>query len=150
MRRGPTTERLRVASVHFDTAWRPEQGGPARWRQRQADALVLWLQGEATPTIIGADLNTWWGTDEPAVRRLRRAYPDAVDRDPLIKTWRGPLGTSNRLDYLFAGGVGRLEVKRMDDRFGSDHTPIYAWLHPTGAAAQHQTQKLAGFAEQKP
>jgi endonuclease/exonuclease/phosphatase family metal-dependent hydrolase len=123
----PVRPQLRVVSVHFDTALLPFRGGPAHWRQRQAQALIAALGGQAVPTIIGGDLNTWWADDEPAVRELRRAYPEAIERRPFATTWRGPAGTDNRLDYLFAGGWGEtVEVNLIRDRFGSDHYPIYA------------------------
>jgi endonuclease/exonuclease/phosphatase family metal-dependent hydrolase len=120
---------VRFVSVHLDTGLRFGTGGPARWRDRQAKALVELLGEDAVATVIGGDLNTWWGADEPAVRTLRHAFPEAVDREPFARTWRGPLGAENRLDYLFASGRGaRIEVNRIRDRFGSDHTPVYVWL----------------------
>jgi endonuclease/exonuclease/phosphatase (EEP) superfamily protein YafD len=76
--------------------------------------------------VLGADLNTWWGDDEPAVRELRRALPDA---DPLRarETWRGPLWAGTKLDYLFAKGTaGRVRVNRLGHRYGSDHWPLVA------------------------
>jgi endonuclease/exonuclease/phosphatase (EEP) superfamily protein YafD len=73
--------------------------------------------------VIGGDLNTSWGDDEPAVRDMRRRFPDA-ERTP-GSTWAGPLGMSAKLDHFFArtGGV-RLEVSKVGDRFGSDHYPL--------------------------
>jgi endonuclease/exonuclease/phosphatase family metal-dependent hydrolase len=120
---------LRFVSVHLDTGLQLGAGGPARWRQRQAKALIELLGAGASPIVVGGDLNTWWGPDEPAVRELRRAYPEAMDRAPRLMTWQGPLGVANRLDYLFGGGWGqRIEVNRIPSRFGSDHTPVFAWL----------------------
>jgi endonuclease/exonuclease/phosphatase family metal-dependent hydrolase len=120
---------VRYVSVHLDTGLRFAAGGPARWRDDQATALVESLGEDPVATVVGGDLNTWWGGDEPAVRTLRQAYPEAADREPFAATWRGPLGARNRLDYLFAGGLGqRIEVNQIRDRFGSDHTPLYAWL----------------------
>lgn len=129
LRGTPRGASLRFVSVHFDTAMSWLRGGPARFRGRQATALVEWLGGAVVPTVVGGDLNTWWGQDEPAVRLLRRAYPEAVDRSPRAATWRGPAGAENRLDYLFADGwEAPIEVNRLGERFGSDHAPVYAWL----------------------
>jgi endonuclease/exonuclease/phosphatase family metal-dependent hydrolase len=131
--RGITTDApsLRVVSVHLDTGLSLSRGGPSRFRFRQAHALIEALGPRRIPTVIGADLNTWWGPDEPAARELRRAFPDAVDRVPLAPTWRGPMRAENRLDYLFAGGLNaRMEVNRMPDRYGSDHVPLIGWLTP--------------------
>ena len=65
-----------------------------------------------------------WGDDEPAVKMLRQAFPDArgiAERE----TWRGPLQTSSRLDYIFARTEGpALQVRRIPERFGSDHYPL--------------------------
>jgi endonuclease/exonuclease/phosphatase family metal-dependent hydrolase len=125
----PLRPQLRLVSVHFDTAVLPFRGGPAQWRRRQARAVIAALGVENVPTIVGGDLNTWWADDEPAVRELRRAYPEAVEPRRLARTWRGPAGTDNRLDYLFAGGWGEaVEVSRLRDRFGSDHHPLIARL----------------------
>jgi endonuclease/exonuclease/phosphatase family metal-dependent hydrolase len=131
----PGAPPMRHVSVHFDTALEFSRGGPARWRERQAKALIDLLGLPRVPTVIGGDLNSWWGTDEPAVRELRLAYPEAVDVHPAAGTWRGPWGAGNRLDYLFAAGWGlRVRVARVRERFGSDHTPLYAWLQRTAAS----------------
>jgi endonuclease/exonuclease/phosphatase family metal-dependent hydrolase len=120
---------LRVVSAHFDTSLSLRHGGPSRFRLRQARALMEALGPAVIPTVIGADLNTWWGPDEPAVRELRRAFPDAVDLAPSVMTWRGPMRAENRLDYIFVGGWdSRLEVDRIRERFGSDHVPLVTWL----------------------
>jgi endonuclease/exonuclease/phosphatase family metal-dependent hydrolase len=123
----PSRPLLRFVSVHFDTAVSFSHGGPARWRRRQAEAVIAALASVELPTVIGGDLNTWWGEDEPAVSAMRDAYPEAVDRHSGVLTWRGPAGAGNRLDYLFAAGCNRtVEVDRLTNRFGSDHHPIYA------------------------
>jgi endonuclease/exonuclease/phosphatase family metal-dependent hydrolase len=120
---------LRVVSVHLDTSLSLSRGGPSRSRLRQVHALIEALGPRRIPTVIGADLNTWWGPDEPAARELRRAFPDAVDRVSSAPTWRGPMRIQNRLDYLFAGGWNtRMEVNRIPDRLGSDHFPLIGWL----------------------
>jgi endonuclease/exonuclease/phosphatase family metal-dependent hydrolase len=125
LRASPRTRPFRVVDVHLDTALRFGSGGPARWRRRQADALVDALKGTEVPTIVAGDLNSWWGNDEPAVQDLRRAFPGAVDR-VRRDTWSGPLASSARLDHMFASGWNApLDVRRWPRRFGSDHFPLY-------------------------
>jgi endonuclease/exonuclease/phosphatase family metal-dependent hydrolase len=121
---------LRVANVHLETRAGLTRRGPAAARQRQAHALVQALDASTAPTVIGGDLNTSWGDDEPAVKELRRAYPDADQRAGT--TWqRGPM--SARLDHVFARlPVGRLRITRVDERFGSDHHPLVTTLDTRG------------------
>ena len=121
-----TLRHLRVVNAHFDTNVGLLRGGPSAARRRQARGLIDALRQWPAPLVIGGDLNTWWGDDEPAVKEMRRAFPEAV---PLRarETWRGPLGTGNKLDYVFAKGMPRaVTVKRLADRFGSDHWPLLA------------------------
>jgi endonuclease/exonuclease/phosphatase family metal-dependent hydrolase len=121
----PAPPQFRAVNAHFDTALRFGVGGPAAWRRRQADALLNAIRGSALPTVVGGDFNTWWGTDEPAVDDLRRAFPEASDRVS-GETWRGPLATRARLDHMFASGWHEtLEVRRAARRFGSDHYPLF-------------------------
>ena len=78
--------------------------------------------------ILGADLNTWMGPHEPAVRRLRDAFPSTPD-EPARNTFRGGL----TLDYLFFRLPSGLHphVTRAASRYGSDHFPLIALLQPT-------------------
>jgi endonuclease/exonuclease/phosphatase family metal-dependent hydrolase len=116
---------FRVVNAHLDTALRFGAGGPATWRRHQAGALVEVFAGSEVPTIVAGDFNTWWGTDEPAVRDLLRAFPGIVDRGGR-ETWRGPLAAGARLDHIFASGWrAPLEARRVPQRFGSDHYPLY-------------------------
>jgi endonuclease/exonuclease/phosphatase family metal-dependent hydrolase len=134
-----TPRRLRVVNTHFDTNVGLLRGGPSAARRRQARALIDALREWPAPLVIGADLNTWWGDDEPAVKELRRAFPAAL---PLSarETWRGPLGTGNKLDYVFAKGMPQpVTVKRLADRFGSDHWPLLAVV-PSDALSIHPTE----------
>jgi endonuclease/exonuclease/phosphatase family metal-dependent hydrolase len=115
--------RLRVADAHFDTALALTRGGPLAARRRQASALVDALATAPEDTVLGGDLNTWLGSTEPALKTLRRAFPDGVDRTGT--TWRGPLGVHAKLDHLLARGRARLRhVARLPDRLGSDHYPV--------------------------
>ena len=66
------------------------------------------------PLVLGGDLNTWWGDDEPAVEELRRAFPDATAA-AARETWRGPLRMGNKLDYVFAKGFEpAVTIRRLD------------------------------------
>jgi endonuclease/exonuclease/phosphatase family metal-dependent hydrolase len=117
---------IRLVNTHFDTNVGLLRGGPSAARRRQARALQQVLTAWPAPLSVAGDLNTWWGDDEPAVKELRRAFPDA---EPLRarETWRGPLWTGNKLDYVFAKGTVRpVPVRRLDSRFGSDHWPLIA------------------------
>jgi endonuclease/exonuclease/phosphatase family metal-dependent hydrolase len=116
---------LRVASGHLDTR--------ARWsrfidsfgagRARQAVALSEHLDGDAV--VLGADLNTW------SAAFLEGALPVLYSRFPDTS---GPTGAT-----FVAGGVFRrrldhfltrlppghqAEVRKIPDRFGSDHFPL--------------------------
>jgi endonuclease/exonuclease/phosphatase family metal-dependent hydrolase len=121
---GARLESLGLINVHVDTSVGIFRGGPGAARRRQVRALMQAVAGLPPPLLIAGDFNTWWGDDEPAVKELFRAFPDAK---PVRshETWRGPLGTGNRLDYVFAKGIEpALTVVRLDRRFGSDHWPL--------------------------
>jgi endonuclease/exonuclease/phosphatase family metal-dependent hydrolase len=128
---GATVDGLQLVNVHFDTSVGILRGGPGAARRRQARALIDALAGLTPPLLVAGDLNTWWGDDEPAVKELRRAFPDAKPARAR-ETWRGPLWTGNRLDYVFAKGFEPpITVVRLDERFGSDHWPLMATIPPT-------------------
>ena len=117
---------LQIVNVHFDTSVGLFRGGPSAARRRQARAVTEALARMAEPLIVAGDLNTWWGDDEPAVKELRQVFPDAEPIEAR-ETWRGPLRTGNRLDYLFAKGIRPpVAVRRLNERFGSDHWPLLA------------------------
>jgi endonuclease/exonuclease/phosphatase family metal-dependent hydrolase len=115
--------RLGVVNTHFDTALALTRGGPLAARRRQAAALVEALAAVPDDTVLGGDFNTWLGSREPALKILRRAFPEGDDR--ATTTWKGPLGLHASLDYLLARGRARLlRVARLPDRLGSDHYPV--------------------------
>jgi endonuclease/exonuclease/phosphatase family metal-dependent hydrolase len=122
--------RMRLADVHLDTALAITRGGPFAARRRQADALIAALQATAVEdeagatTIVAGDFNTW-GWREPAVDVLARAFPDAHGSGG-HPTWIGPLGVRATLDRLFASGAAHVDVRRLPNRFGSDHYPLLA------------------------
>lgn len=129
--RGVTSEgtawRLRLANVHLDTSLAIARGGPLIARRRQAEALVdaLGSTDEEVATVVAGDFNTFLGPGEPAVRRMRRAFPDAPPPGQ-ANTWRGPFGMHAVLDYVFARGLAGVRVRRVPKRFGSDHFPLIA------------------------
>lgn len=132
---GASAERrwmLRVVSAHF------ESSVPARrlWilatgaRQRQAQALVDAIDADRA-LVLGGDLNSWFGTREPAYRALAGAVPD-IARDDGRPTFKPFF----RLDHLFSRLPSGWTVmaRRLDDRQGSDHYPILARFQPAAAS----------------
>jgi endonuclease/exonuclease/phosphatase family metal-dependent hydrolase len=124
---------VRVADVHLDTALALMRGGPSAARRRQAEALVTALAATAPDTdrlttIVAGDFNTMFGSREPAIAYLRRAFPDGPAM-PDTTTFSGPLGFRATLDHVFVGGpVKSVEVRRLPSRFGSDHYPLLATI----------------------
>ena len=124
--RGGAAWQLRIANVHLDTAVFT-RGGPFRARRRQAEAVIEALGASAAvPTIVGGDFNTWMGDEEPAIATVRKVFPVRSTIDDRRATWIGMLGLHARLDYVFARGVKAIEVRRLPQRFGSDHFPVLA------------------------
>jgi endonuclease/exonuclease/phosphatase family metal-dependent hydrolase len=122
---------VRLADVHLDTALALMRGGPSAARRRQAEALVTALAATAPKTdhlttIVAGDFNTIFGSREPAIAYLRRAFPDGP-APPDVTTFSGPLGFHATLDHVFVGGrATSVEVRRLPSRFGSDHYPLLA------------------------
>jgi endonuclease/exonuclease/phosphatase family metal-dependent hydrolase len=117
-----------VGVAHLDTLGGPHSlwlFGAARARARQATALANALP--AGPTVLGADLNSWMGSGEPAVRTLVDLFPSTPhDRhEPTI-------GGGLVLDYvLFRLPSGwRAYTTRASERYGSDHYPIVGSIDP--------------------
>jgi endonuclease/exonuclease/phosphatase family metal-dependent hydrolase len=92
---------------------------PGRGRQARSLAAAL---DDGRPTVVGGDLNSWFGFHDSAYKELARRFPrlDVRDRRPTF----GPL----RLDHMFfrLPDGWRVEMHRADDRFGSDHYPLIA------------------------
>jgi len=122
--------RVRLVDVHLDTAIALLHGGPFAARLRQAEALVEALAAtdraadRRTTTVVAGDFNTWGGR-ERALDAIARAFP-STPRWTDEPTWVGPLGVHATLDHVFAAGPGRLTVRRLPERFGSDHYPMLA------------------------
>jgi endonuclease/exonuclease/phosphatase family metal-dependent hydrolase len=122
--RAPTPLALRVVSTHFTNVvghhlWVLSEPG----RMRQARALSAALADDE-PTVLGGDLNSWFGYHDAAFRELARIFPLArpADRRPTF----GPM----RLDHVLARlpSGWRVTVRRADSRYGSDHYPLIATL----------------------
>jgi endonuclease/exonuclease/phosphatase family metal-dependent hydrolase len=90
-----------------------------RARKRQAEALLQELP--PGPGVLGGDLNTWLGTDEPALTALGRRF-DAPPDDATAPTF----GNRLVLDHLFfdlpSGWTASRRV--IADRYNSDHHPV--------------------------
>jgi endonuclease/exonuclease/phosphatase family metal-dependent hydrolase len=111
-----------LVSAHLENRLQLLRGGPFgdRARRRQADALV-----EALPTnahgIVGGDMNTMLGPEEPALRRFRERFADTPP-EPSRPTFRGRLV----LDHLFFDLPDGWRATRdiVSKRYGSDHHPV--------------------------
>ena len=113
-------ERLFVVSVHLENrlAWYRGLFGD-RARGRQADALIAALPATGHG-IVGGDMNTMLGPQEPAWQALVRRFPETPDR--LEPTMRDRAV----LDHLFVDlPASWLMTRRViADRYGSDHHPL--------------------------
>jgi endonuclease/exonuclease/phosphatase family metal-dependent hydrolase len=113
---------LFVVSVHLEnrvSVWRGGLISDAA-RGRQARVLVDALPADA-PGVVGGDLNTWLGPEEPAWRLLTGRFPDspAEASDP---TFHERLVLDHVFFDLPAGLTARRGVVR--DRYGSNHHPV--------------------------
>jgi endonuclease/exonuclease/phosphatase family metal-dependent hydrolase len=120
---GPS-DRISVGVLHFDALAAPKQlwlFGSSTVRALQAKSLSSVLP-EGT-LVLGADLNSWRGADEPAPKYFRRMFAEThVAADGAARRHRV-------LDYMFfsvAGGSARYQV--VGDKYGSDHRPLIGWL----------------------
>jgi endonuclease/exonuclease/phosphatase family metal-dependent hydrolase len=119
------TSALPVMVIHVDalnTSRRLWVFGTAEWRDRQVRALEPVLP--SGPLVVGADLNTWRGEDEPAVRHLRELLG-------LPAQTTNPSDPRRRvLDYLFLRGAGSATARYVvvPDQYGSDHHPLIGWF----------------------
>jgi hypothetical protein len=119
---GPVT----VGSVHLDALGSWGLRWRLFWTPWLRDAQIRSVERFLPdgPLVVGADLNSWHGRDELAVRALRRmkgATPVSVDRDGL---------GLRVLDYLFfrVGEDRRAYYRHLQDRYGSDHRPLVGWV----------------------
>jgi endonuclease/exonuclease/phosphatase family metal-dependent hydrolase len=128
-----TPWRLRLANAHLDTRsvgtrlW--ASFGAGRLRQARAIADVLPTD---LPVVLGGDLNTWsLPFLEDALPALRARFPQTPAPLEVHTFSSGPL-LSRTLDHFFfrlpEGWAAR--YVRLDDRHGSDHHPLLAWVRP--------------------
>jgi endonuclease/exonuclease/phosphatase family metal-dependent hydrolase len=92
---------------------------PARVRQARALAEVIARDGAV---IVGGDMNTWFGFRDAAYRELARhmSPPAPLDRRATF----GPMRLDHLLFRLPPGSA--VQVRRAEDRYGSDHYPLIA------------------------
>ena len=113
--------RVFAVSVHLEnrTAWLTGALLSDAARGRQAQALLQSLPDG--PGIVGGDLNTWLGPEEPAWRLLLDRFDDTPS-EALTPTFRDRLV----LDHLFFGLPDRWEAASevVPERYGSDHHPV--------------------------
>jgi endonuclease/exonuclease/phosphatase family metal-dependent hydrolase len=88
-------------------------------RRRQAEALIAQLPDG--PGIVGGDLNTWLGPNEPTWKVLAARFPD-TPVEPTAPTFRDRLV----LDHLFFDFPDGWRAERhvLADAYGSDHLPV--------------------------
>ena len=117
-------EELFVVSTHLENRLGLLQGlFGDRARGRQAEALLHALPPRGHG-IVGGDMNTMLGPDEPAWRALRHRFPDTPE--PYEPTFRDRLV----LDHLFVDIPDGWHAERrvIADRYGSDHHPVVAQI----------------------
>jgi len=116
-------ERLFLVNVHMENRvawWRGLFSDTARGRQ--AAALLQALPPD-DHGVLGGDLNTWLGPEEPAWRAMMRRFPD-TPTDPPQPTFHDRLV----LDHVFFDlPEGWSATRRVvGDTYGSDHHPVIA------------------------
>jgi len=122
-RSGPA---LAVASVHLDpfvAAHRLWLFGASDARDRQARVVAGTMQSVGA-FVVGGDLNTWRGDDEPAIAAMRRISDDAP-RQPQPTYANGRV-----LDHIFfrVPAGWRVRLSRASHPYGSDHFPVVALI----------------------
>lgn len=108
------TQRLRVASIHFDTFF---------GHRRQAQGLVqaLAVHGPVESTVVGGDFNAH--PLDAGIREMRRHFTAWPCGEGATHT------SGRRLDHLFVSGVtDGMPCETGRERFGSDHSPLIARL----------------------
>jgi endonuclease/exonuclease/phosphatase family metal-dependent hydrolase len=113
--------RLFAVSTHLEnrTTWLRGALFSDSARGRQAQALLEALPD--APGVLGGDLNTWLGDEEPAWRLLLERFGDTPP-ERLTPTFRDRL----ILDHLFFDLPDPWEAVRevVGERYGSDHHPV--------------------------
>jgi endonuclease/exonuclease/phosphatase family metal-dependent hydrolase len=127
---------LQLTSAHLDTRSTGSRvlASLGAGRRRQAEGLLTGLQDDV-PTVVAGDLNTWSLEPlESAVPFLRAHFPQ-TPIGPEESTFSTGWGYSRRLDHMFFRLPDGWQARyaRVDDRYGSDHHPLLAWVIPGSA-----------------
>jgi len=117
---------LRLVSTHFTNTvghhlWLFSE--PARFRQARALAGAI----DDRPTLLGGDLNTWFGYHDAAYKELARRFDAKPPED------RRATFSIMRLDHVLDRLPDRWHatVRRGSRKYGSDHYPLIAEItHP--------------------
>lgn len=113
--------RLFVVSTHLENRAAWLRGGvlDEGIRGRQTEALLQALPPDE-PGIVGGDMNTWLGPNEPAWRAFERRFPGDGSRPAPTFHDRA------MLDHLFFDLPDAWQAERrvLRDRYGSDHHPV--------------------------
>jgi endonuclease/exonuclease/phosphatase family metal-dependent hydrolase len=123
-------QELFVASVHLENRVSWWRGGllSDTARREQAEGLLRALPIDE-PGILGGDLNTWLGPNEPAWRALAARFADTPD-------WPTTPTFANRLvlDHVLMDVPDGWRVTRrvLPDDYGSDHHPVMAMVFESG------------------
>lgn len=127
-------QRLFVVSAHLENRVSWYRGGlfSDNARGRQADVLLRALPSDQ-PGILGGDLNTWLGRNEPAWRAFDRRFAD-TPAELLSPTFRFRLVLDHLLFDLPAGWQASRRV--LPDRYGSDHHPVMGVIRQSYTAIQ--------------
>jgi endonuclease/exonuclease/phosphatase family metal-dependent hydrolase len=115
---------LFVASVHLENRASWWRGGlfSDTARRHQVDGLLRALPADASG-ILGGDLNTWLGPNEPAWKALGRRFADTPDM-MRMPTFHDRLV----LDHVFFDlpDGWRASTRVVSDTYDSDHHPVMA------------------------
>ena len=132
---------LFLVNVHMENRvawWRALFSDTARGEQASALLRELPQRGDG---ILGGDLNTWLGPNEPAWRAMLRRFPDTPG-DPPQPTFHDRLV----LDHLFFDLPDGWSVTRrvLKDAYGSDHHPVVAIVMAGGGPGPATPPKPSG------
>jgi endonuclease/exonuclease/phosphatase family metal-dependent hydrolase len=120
---------LLLLSVHLEN--RPARGVTGVGERA---AQAQWLLGALPPAgarVLGGDLNTWVrGDDERAFTDLRQHFAQTLAA-PASFTHASHWLVRGQLDFILADVPGgRMSgYARATSSFGSDHYPVFAWIH---------------------
>jgi endonuclease/exonuclease/phosphatase family metal-dependent hydrolase len=120
-------EMLHVGVIHLDATDAAHHLwvlGSRSWRATQAAALESVLP--AGTLVVGADLNTWLGSGEPASQYFHRLFANTSANSEGSRPGR------RVLDYLFFRGAesaATAQYQVVSNKYGSDHYPLIGWFN---------------------